>query len=257
MARGRLWTRDELLLVVNLYCRIPFGKYDKGTPAVIELASVLERTSSSVAMKLNNLASLDPAHQARGIKGLKGVSALDRGVWAEFHDDWEKLSAESETLWHERVQNRVTTPELPEPEEEFTGPTVSVRSLPVRLAQRFFRRTVITNYGTRCCISGIHLPELLVASHIVPWSRSVKDRANPRNGLCLSRLHDGAFDRGLITFDEKLRLVLSRDLSDACDGPVLEASFKSFEGQPLIAPGRFQPDPALMEEHRRSVFVDR
>jgi hypothetical protein len=60
-------------------------------------------------------------------------------------------------------------------------------------------------------------PELLIASHIVPWSTlddraplapvprgvglGVRGRVDPRNGLCLSRLHDAAFDRGLITFD--------------------------------------------------------
>jgi predicted restriction endonuclease len=255
--RGKPWTRDELLLVMNLYCRIPFGKYDQNTNDVKDLAAVLGRSSGSVAMKLNNLASLDSAHQARGVGGLQNTSKLDRAVWAEFHEDWEKLTAESEMLWQERVENRPATPEEPEPEVEFTGATETVREVTVRLAQKFFRRTVVAGYGRQCCVSGIALPELLVASHIVPWSRSPRDRANPRNGLCLSRLHDGAFDRGLITFDEEFRLVLSARLSDACDGPVLNAAFRSFEGQPLNAPSRFSPDAALMEQHRNTVFVEK
>lgn len=256
MRRGKLWTRDELLLVMNLYCRIPFGRYDKSTPAVIKLAGLLERTPSSVAMKLNNLASLDPAHQARGVRGLPGASTLDRSVWAEFHADWAKVAAESEALWKERVEHAATTPVEVVPEKMFSGPTDVMRSVPVRLAQRFFRRTVVASYGGQCCVSGISLKELLVASHIVPWSRSPENRANPRNGLCLSRLHDGAFDRGLITFDSHNRLVLSRRLKSACVGSVLQAAFKAFEGQQLQAPSHFQPDPKLLEQHRNTIFSD-
>ncbi len=43
------------------------------------------RTPSAVAMKLSNLASLDPALKLRGIKGLAGASILDRAMWEEFH----------------------------------------------------------------------------------------------------------------------------------------------------------------------------
>jgi len=43
------------------------------------------------------------------------------------------------------------------------------------------------------------IPELLIASHIIPWARDDKNRMNPANGLCLNALHDKAFDKGLIT----------------------------------------------------------
>ena len=92
------WTRDQLILAMNLYCRLPFGKFHSRNPEVIRLAEVIERTPSSVAMKLSNLASLDPAHQLRGVKGLSGASKADREIWAEFHADWERLAVESQVL---------------------------------------------------------------------------------------------------------------------------------------------------------------
>ncbi len=77
----------------------------------------------------------------------------------------------------------------------------------MRLAQRFFRRAVLASFDAKCCIAGIGHAELLVASHIVPWKQSREHRANPRNGLWLSRLHDRAFDRGLITLDTDYRVI--------------------------------------------------
>src|SRR5205814_964257 len=94
--KGRSWTRDELIVAMNLYCKLPFGQLHHRNPAIIKLAEKLGRTASSVAMKLCNFASLDPVQQARGISGLSGASAADRQVWQEFHADWERLAFESE-----------------------------------------------------------------------------------------------------------------------------------------------------------------
>lgn len=77
-AGQRLWTRDELLLATNLYCKLPFGQLHKGNPAIIELAGLLHRTPSPVALKLANFASLDSS-LARA--GMSNASHLDRQVW--------------------------------------------------------------------------------------------------------------------------------------------------------------------------------
>nr|MBK7069626.1 HNH endonuclease [Deltaproteobacteria bacterium] len=100
----RRWTRDELLLALHLYWRIPFGQQHKGNRQVIELAAVLDRTPSSVAMKLSNLTSLDAAELARGVKGLPGASALDAAVWQEFQTNYDVVAPESEGLWRVRVE---------------------------------------------------------------------------------------------------------------------------------------------------------
>lgn len=258
--RGRDWTREERILVMRLYCTIPFGRYDQRTKEVIALAELLGRTPSSVAMKLNNFVSLDAAHAARGVKGLSGASQGDREIWAEFHADWTALSVLSEELLaylkhHGTLPDLTKTPEaLVVTTTEYSGATEANREVAVRLAQRFFRRAVLAGYRERCCISNIARKELLIASHIIPWSTAPEHRANPQNGLCLSRLHDGAFDRGLITLDEDLRLVLSRELAAACTNESLKTCFENHEGRPITLPGRFLPDQRFLAHHRERVF---
>lgn len=237
------WDRTELLLAMNLYCRIPFGRQHSHAPEVIKLAGALGRTPGSVAMKLNNFTSLDPEEKARGIKGLPGASKLDRQIWDQFHADWEEMAAESELIWKQLVENQDLPPSLEKPVEALEekmysndtlklpiGPTESIRTQKVRLAQGFFRRAVLAAYLGRCCISDIPIPELLVASHILPWALFPEQRTNPCNGLCLSRLHDAAFDEGLVTFDEDYRLVLSRRLKGHFPNESLQLNFSSYEG---------------------------
>lgn len=254
MAR-RDWSRDELILAMNLYCQLPFGKLHKGNPEIIALAKAIDRTPSSVAMKLCNLASLDPAHQQRGVKGLSAASKGDRVIWQDFHDDWEQLSIESEAL-REKLELTTTDTESREDVSDgtFVGETESTAMVKIRRAQRFFRRSVLASYECKCCITGIDLPQLLIASHILPWGKYPEHRADPRNGLCLSRLHDAAFDRGLITFDEEFRLVLSATIKDSTTNQVMQLAFSAFEGKTICLPNRFRPPADFLDLHRVSIF---
>ncbi len=100
MAAGKPWTYDELLMAMNLYCKLPFGQLRHGNPLIVAVAEKMGRTPSSLSMKLCNLASLDPNLKARGIKGLSGASAADRAVWEEFGNNWEALGVASEEKLH-------------------------------------------------------------------------------------------------------------------------------------------------------------
>jgi putative restriction endonuclease len=243
--RGKRWTRDELLLAVR-----------QRDPEVVALARTLGRTASSVAMKLNNFTSLDPEERARGVRGLAGASALDRSVWTEFSVEWERTSAESELLWTERVERKVgpRNPTLAadaiEEFEPFIGPTEGLGTRTVRLAQDYFRRAVRAAYEQRCCVTGIAVGEFLVASHILPWANHPEERANPANGLCLSRLHDAAFDKALVTFDEDKRLVIGRRLKEHFANDAVRAHFEPFGGTPLRSPVRFTPESRFLDQHR-------
>jgi hypothetical protein len=93
-SKGRPWSRDELLVVCNLYFSLPFGQMHARNPVVIEFARALRRTPGSIAMKLVNFASLDPSQRARGISGLTGVSRADKEVWKEFQTNWQALANE-------------------------------------------------------------------------------------------------------------------------------------------------------------------
>jgi len=268
MVRGKHWSREELIIAMNLYCKIPFGQFDHRTPIIIEVAKKLSRTPSSLSMKLCNFASLDPIQKARGIKGLRGVSVADRSVWNEFHSNWEKLGIESEKLIQELLGDVTTSklllingerggrvkPSLRMPSEQPSGPTEKEMSIRVRRGQDFFRQTVLASYDFRCCITGNPVPELLTASHILPWSKYPKLRLNPRNGLCLARTHDAAFDRGLISFDKDYRLVLSKYLENYLPEETLRVNFVAYNGRSMRQPERFSPDPNFLRLHHNEIF---
>jgi hypothetical protein len=258
MAERKGWSREELVLAMNLYCKLPFGQLHRGNSQVIRLAAALGRTPSSVSMKLCNFASFDPALQARGVKGLTGASRADKAVWDAFHADWEALAAESEAL-ADRLAVVAPPPsgprEIKPPVRPFDGPTEAERTVRVRLGQSFFRQTVLASYGGRCCVTGNPVPELLVASHILPWGAHPEHRVNPRNGLCLARTQDAAFDAGLITFDEDWRLVLSRRLRDYLPSEAVERGFTAYEGRAIELPEKFRPEADFVRRHREMVFA--
>ena len=71
------WTRDELIVAMTLYSRRTFGRLHARHPLIVATAARMERSPNSLAMKLCNLASFDPAVTSRGRVGLKGASRLE------------------------------------------------------------------------------------------------------------------------------------------------------------------------------------
>jgi len=97
---------------------------------------------------------------------------------------------------------------------------------------------------------------MLIASHIKPWARFPKERLNLSNGLCLSRIHDAAFDYGLITFGEGFEMILSSKLQKAGGELSVESNFSAFEGKPIRLPEKLaEPDPEFLRYHRDQIFV--
>ena len=257
MANSKLWTKEQVKLAFHLYCQIPFGKIDSRNKEIITLANVIDRTSSAVAMKMLNIASLDPAITSTGRVGLGNASALDREVWAEFHADWERLAVESQLL---RQQLDTETPKEFEVEsdllvpEDFTGETRQVITTQ-RIKQHFFRRAVLSSYHGRCCMSGLTEPKLLIASHIVPWSVDKTNRLNPSNGLCLSAIHDRAFDKGLITLKDDFTIMISEQIQKSND-TFMKEIFLPLNGKEIEFPERFTPDISFVTWHRDTLFLD-
>lgn len=249
----RPWRREELIAAFRLYCELPFGRLHHRNPEIVALAKALDRTPSSVAMKLVNLASLDPAITASGRKGLGNASASDRRIWQEFHDDWEALEEESsEALRHLGLPDpAVDTGPEPLPPSGATSAEALVR---IRRGQDFFRRTVLASYGGQCCMSGLAEPRLLLASHIVPWASDEGNRLNPRNGLCLSALHDRAFDKGLIAVDPDYHVRVSPVLRGQGGNALARTWLLDLEGAPIRLPGRFLPDRDFLAWHMRTLF---
>ena len=227
------WTKDELALALNLYCRLPFGKVHSGNPEIVCLANYLRRTPASVSMKLGNFAALDPSlHQ----KGLSGCSKLDREVWDEFFANEELIEKTEEILQAANIQ------------EDYSAENITVAGT-ARKGQNFFRETIMANYGMKCCISGISIPELLVAAHIVPWITDKNNRLNPRNGLCINVLHHSAFDSGLIAIDD-FKVVISKAVSKENSNRFLWG----FEGTEISQPEKFLPSPEFLKYHYCNIF---
>ena len=253
MARyGENWTRDELILAFSLYSEIPFGKIHMSNPKVLELARLLGRTPGSVSMKLSNFARLDPALQARGIVGLQRGAKGEKEIWDEFRERPEALAFGSQQLLAEKLERpledvaEIRTDDLP---REGVERDAVIR---VRVNQSFFRRRILSAYEFRCCVTGLNVRELLVASHIVPWAEDPANRLNARNGLCLNPLRDRAFDRRLMWIDPEFQVRFSPRLSNAAKDEQSLNWLLSFGGKPLRLPKHFVPDPELLSRHAKS-----
>jgi len=248
------WSRDELILAFNLYCRTPFGRIHTGNSEIVQLAQAIGRTPSAVSWKMVNFASLDPSITSTGRVGATHGSKGDAAVWAEFSEDWDSLAIESEGLLAQ-IEGR-SLPEVLTQEEAATLPEGKTREalVKVRIGQSFFRASVLAAYDFRCCISGLAVPDLLNASHIVPWSKDSAQRTNPSNGLCLNAVLDRAFDRGLLTVlpDQTVQvsnLIMTKQAEEAIT-PLLA----QYHGAKIKVPRRFAPDPALLVWHNEKAF---
>lgn len=250
------WSRDELLVAFNFYCRTPFGRLHRSNPDIVRLSQSLGRTPSALAMKLVNFASFDPVQQARGVRGLANAARADQQMWDDFINNPELVAVESQRATEQLLQTPKETADTTEEQElSFpTGSTETTRLVRVRLVQKFFRDAVLTSYEFRCAVCRLDIAEMLNASHIIPWSQSNERRADPRNGLSLCALHDRAFDRGFISLDSEFRVMLSQQLRVTTENPLHRAAFEQVEGQSITMPQRFSPDPIALSFHREHIF---
>lgn len=249
------WTRQQLIIALALYCQMPFGKLHSKNPEIIKFAKLIGRTPSALAMKMSNIASLDPAVTVTGRAGLPGASAADREIWNEAQQDWEKFAGEAENLIKKLIPELGQSSEEAQSEvsEEDYSSDDRIASTKVRNGQDFFRKAVLSAYNFKCCITGLSIPRLLVASHIVPWRHDASNRLNPMNGLALSMLHDKAFDLGIITINEDLTIRVSKKVSAIGDNFYRE-SLSFYDGKSVAKSEKFSPRSEFLQHHRENVF---
>lgn len=241
----RDWQESELLKVISLYHQIPFGRMHARAPEVIALSKIIGRSPSAVALKLVNFASLDQTLIKRGIKGMRNTSKLDQRVWETYHNNWHSLADAFSTGSDEKSE-----PELIEEKILQTDRTALAK---VRVGQEFFRRSVMANFGGKCCLTGISCPDLLRASHIIPWSHNQEQRLNPKNGLLLNSILDAAFDKGWITLDENHRAVVSSKLRKDMPQKIFFNYFQEIHRK-QISPERFFPEKDFIKYHYEKIF---
>jgi len=246
---GQPWTREQLILAFELYCRVPFGRITTRNPLIRDLAVQLGRTAASVTRKLGNFGAFDPELAARNVSGLTHGSKLDRAIWDEFHKDWGGLVVRAHELRRGQEPQECANAPLVAP----TGPSEKIVTVKQRLHQAFFRDAVMSSYNNRCCVTGLPLVECLIAGHIVPWSVDERRRADPTNGVCMSATFDRLFDCGIVTIEDDLTLRVSgcvRKMKDQAAADLVAAR----HGQKIIPPARFYPDTTCLRWHRENVF---
>lgn len=253
MMSKNLWSREELLLTLNLYYKISFSKINYRHPEIIKLSKLIERTPSAVALKLVNFARLDPALQSRNISGMKHGAKADAIIWNEYYDNLEKLSYKSAHILASyknqpiEISSEIDIEYLPKEGKE------RERLIKTRVNQQFFRIAILASYENKCCITGLNIPELLIASHIKPWSKDKKNRMNLSNGLCLNPLHDKAFDNGLITISTSYAVILSKQIHKITNSTAKDFLI-GFADKKMTLPYKYQPDNKFLEYHNDVIF---
>ena len=124
----------------------------------------------------------------------------------------------------------------------------------VRIGQTYYRKMIVSLYGGKCCITGLDVPKLLRASHIVAWAEDQENRMNPENGLCLSGTYDLAFDQHLISFDEDYRMIVGKEIRDHFTSTATRNYFEKYEGKKISLPSKFLPSQVFLQTHREQMY---
>lgn len=116
----------------------------------------------------------------------------------------------------------------------------------VRVNQSIFRDRLITRYK-RCCLCNVDSKNMLIASHIKPWSVSTsKEKLDINNGFLLCPNHDKLFDKGYITFDKTGKILISKELS--------ENQYKDLNINKKIQLKLTEGNIKYLNYHRKNVF---
>ena len=119
---------------------------------------------------------------------------------------------------------------------------------------RVFRRIVLRAYGERCAVTGLKLINgggraEVNAAHIRPVEANGPDCV--ANGIALSGTAHWMFDRGLISLEDDLRILVSRQANDR-DAIAGFLNRSGFAAAPARAAER--PHPAFLRWHRENCF---
>jgi putative restriction endonuclease len=255
MAARDNWNREQLIVALNLYWKIPYNKISGSSNSIIkQMAPIIDRTPAALAYKLMNFTSLDAEKQKIGNKGKSAASSSDKEIWNEYFGKWEKLALDSLAILS-IIQNKPIEEILDlEPELKFAEGKEKERLVKTRVNQNDFRQRILASYNEKCSITGISITSLLVASHIIPWSKNTLERLNPRNGICLNNIHDKAFDKGLITITTDFKVKLSDAILQKRNDINIQKYFIEYENQSIILPDRFAPSIEFLEYHHQNIF---
>ena len=249
----RDWTDNEMILTLALYFKLPYHRLNRNTPEVIELATLIGRTNNSVAIRLVNYAACDPSLTSQGKVGMYAGIHKCQPYWDKYANNKEELFWKEANIKSAIIKEPIEAI-LSIPQQDFSGKEREA-IIKQRINQDAFRSIILANYNQTCAISGITVPQLLIASHIIPWSDNEIERLNPENGICLSALYDKAFDSGLISIDpDDYSVIISKELKDYKSAIFYNNHFAQIEHKPIITPERHSPNKLFLEYHMNNIF---
>ena len=242
------WSRDELKMAISLYCKIPFKSTRKESPEIIRWAKIIGRSPGGLYAKLCNLGNCDKAMQDINVKGLSHTGKLDPIMWNEFVEDPERIVYEGELLLAQHMGLPI---EKYAEIDENELPSGEMREVVIRqrINQRFFRNAVLVAYENRCCISGISNSSLLDACHISSWKDDIKNRTNPKNGLCMNPLFHRAFDKYLICVTPDYTIEVSEQMLEITKEETFRRYLLQLHHTDIHLPNKFSPDKELLAIH--------
>lgn len=245
MAKNNAWTREQLIMALNVYCKIPFKDVKEYHPIIQKYAPLIGRSATALKMKVGNFGHFDPVLREKGIKGLSNVSKADEAIWNEFWNNPEELAYESEKLFAEAENKtidehaKIDTFNIPQGRER----EIIVKQ---RVNQSFFREVVLCAYLNQCCITGITNAAMLEACHISSWAEDEHNRTNPRNGLSMNPLFHRAYDKYLMAITPDHKIIISERLIGNAKDEAFVYYLKSIQGREIIMPEKFSPDKDLL-----------
>ncbi|WP_292959675.1 HNH endonuclease [Novosphingobium sp. UBA1939] len=125
LPRNDTWTREELILALDLYMQSPSSPAGKDSPKVAKLTEILRklavlkggtlsptfRNANGVYLKMMNFRRFDPAFLQQGKRGMQRGGKLDALVWNEFANNRPALK-QAATLIRETLDDPLAWAEL-------------------------------------------------------------------------------------------------------------------------------------------------
>ena len=253
MAQKNIWTDDEMIVVLDLYFKLPFGQLSTRTLEVKALADLMGRSDNSVALRLVNYAACDPYILETGRHGMAAGRDRCMPFWDRYANDKESLFLKAEEIRAKLSQMPIET-RLSLNAEDVEGKEREA-VIKQRVNQASFRIMILGNYEYKCAVTGIDVQDLLVASHIVPWALDERNRLNPANGICLSPLYDKMFDKGLFGIRDDYTIQLSAELKENRGKEYYERHIGLIENKKLRLPIEHLPDKRFLAYHYENIFA--
>lgn len=227
------WTDEEMILTLYIYLTHNHDELYKSSKFLIDFCERLNRytgnsrTTSSIEMRISNYKSVDPNYPKIGLdNGGKKV----KEIWDNYHDKMDYLkniydSFVNKTMLEitaeaqdelEDIANKINNNYININLEEKDAYIESIINVRNNSIQKVFRNNLIMEFNQKCALCNINYKDLLIASHILPYSKCInkKDMINHNNGLLLCPIHDALFDKYLISFDCKGQILISKNISE-------------------------------------------